>query len=109
MATIVPDRTRRPLMERRPKLAAAGLLAAALILGGAAGRSLARRQAQNPNPPLRPCPSLGGRQVFPRDNPWNEDVSRKAVDPNSDVLIAGIGPDKPLFPAFGTIYQGVPV
>ena len=45
--------------------------------------------------------SLGGRRVFPPDNPWNEDVSQKPVDPNSAVLVEAIGRDAPLVPDFG--------
>jgi len=50
----------------------------------------------------------GGRRVFPEDNPWNRDISAEPVDPNSDVLIASIGLEKPLHPDFGTVYQGHP-
>src|SRR5262245_59460078 len=35
--------------------------------------------------------SLGGRRPFPDDDPWNQDISREPVDPNSDRLIASIG------------------
>src|SRR4051794_22085858 len=42
---------------------------------------------------LGPGASLGGRRPFPDDHPWNVDVSRMAVDPNSDALIHGIGLD----------------
>jgi hypothetical protein len=35
-------------------------------------------------------------QVFPADNPWNQDVSRWPVHPNSWKVIASIGTDKPL-------------
>ncbi|HEY3128653.1 MAG TPA: hypothetical protein VGL91_04300 [Acidobacteriota bacterium] len=35
-------------------------------------------------------------QVFPPDNPWNEDISGLTVQTNSDNLIASIGPQKPL-------------
>lgn len=52
--------------------------------------------------------SLGGKRVFPADNPWNQDVSKVPVDPNSEQLIAGIGLNKPLHPDFGTTYQGAP-
>jgi len=40
--------------------------------------------------------SLGGRRPFPDDNPWNTDISHEPVDPNSPVLVASIGLDKPL-------------
>ena len=35
-------------------------------------------------------------QVFPPDNPWNQDVSKLPVHPDSDRMIASIGADKPL-------------
>lgn len=53
-------------------------------------------------------PSLNARQLFPSDDPWNADISREPVDPNSNALIASIGIDKSLHPDFGTTYQGVP-
>src|SRR5213594_2615168 len=39
---------------------------------------------------------LAALQVFPPDNPWNEDVSKLPVHPNSQKMIAGIGADKRL-------------
>ena len=52
--------------------------------------------------------SLKGRRPFPDDNPWNRDISKEPVDPNSDALIASIGLGKSLHPDFGTVYQGAP-
>jgi len=52
--------------------------------------------------------SLGGKRVFPPDNPWNKDISRDPVAPNSDALIASIGLDKSLHPDFGTVWSGAP-
>jgi hypothetical protein len=52
--------------------------------------------------------SLRGYQVFPRDNPWNEDVSSRPVDRLSQRILQRIGLDKPLHPDFGTVYQGNP-
>jgi hypothetical protein len=51
---------------------------------------------------------LGGRRVFPADNPWNRAIAREPVDPDSHALIASIGLDKGLHPDFGTVYQGAP-
>ncbi len=54
----------------------------------------------------------GGRpdcDFFPPDNPWNTDVSDFPVHPDSDVLIASIGPDGNLHPDFGTFYDGGPI
>jgi hypothetical protein len=39
---------------------------------------------------------LEALQVFPPDNPWNQDISEWPVHPNSRNLIASIGPDQPL-------------
>ena len=39
---------------------------------------------------------LAALQVFPADNPWNQDVSQWPVHPNSRNIIASIGVDKPL-------------
>jgi hypothetical protein len=39
---------------------------------------------------------LAALQVFPPDNPWNEDISRLPVHPNSRKIIASIGGEKRL-------------
>lgn len=52
--------------------------------------------------------SLGGKRLLPDDNPWNQDVSKEPIDPNSDQIIASIGANRPLHPDFGTVYQGAP-
>jgi hypothetical protein len=36
---------------------------------------------------------VSAMQIMPRDNPWNEDVSRRPVLPNSDAIIAQITSD----------------
>jgi RNA polymerase sigma factor (sigma-70 family) len=56
---------------------------------------------------LGPLASLGGRRPFPHDSPWNQDISREPVDPNSDRLIASIGKNKTIYPDFGAIDKGV--
>ena len=58
--------------------------------------------------PLGPGASFGGKRLLPDDNPWNQDISKEPVDPNSDNLIKSIGLNKPLHPDFGTTYQGEP-
>lgn len=40
--------------------------------------------------------------------PWNQDISKEPVDPNSDALVASIGKGKSLHPDFGTVYNGAP-
>ncbi|HEV8168380.1 MAG TPA: hypothetical protein VGP59_03505 [Pyrinomonadaceae bacterium] len=49
-----------------------------------------------------------GKQVFPSDNAWNEDISNAPVDPNSSNLIAGMGLSVSLHPDFGTVWNGAP-
>lgn len=66
----------------------------------------AGREPQKPE--LGVNASLNGQRVLPDDHPWNVDISREPVDPNSDALIASIGRDKPLHPDFGTVYNGAP-
>ena len=61
-----------------------------------------------PVPDLGAGASLHGKQLFPSDNAWNEDVSNAPVDPNSDNLIAGIGLATSLHPDFGTVWNGAP-
>src|SRR6185436_15013395 len=59
-------------------------------------------------PDLGPGASLHGKQLFPPDNPWNQDISNAPVDPNSAQIIAAIGSDAQLHPDFGTVYRGTP-
>jgi hypothetical protein len=61
-----------------------------------------------PVPDLGPGASFNGRQVFPADSPWNQDISTLPVDPNSNNLIASIGINATLHPDFGTVYDGAP-
>ena len=58
-------------------------------------------------PDLGPNASLHGKQLFPPDSPWNQDISNAPLDPNSRRLIAAIG-DGQLHPDFGTVYRGAP-
>lgn len=51
---------------------------------------------------------LAGRRVFPADSPWNQEVGKLPVDPNSQALIASIGADTELHPDFGAAWQGKP-
>ena len=59
-------------------------------------------------PELGPGASLHGKQLFPPDNPWNQDISQMPVDPNSANLIASIGLSTGLHADFGTVYNGAP-
>jgi hypothetical protein len=81
------------------RLAALGLLAAAAALAAAAPR------VRPPVPRITAPVQFGtpeadrileAMQVFPPDNPWNQDVSKLPVAKDSDLLIATIGADKNL-------------
>ncbi|HKV36112.1 MAG TPA: hypothetical protein VJP89_17360 [Pyrinomonadaceae bacterium] len=61
-----------------------------------------------PTPELGIGASLHGKQLFPSDNAWNEDVSNAPIDPNSANLIAGMGLNTGLHPDFGTVWNGAP-
>jgi hypothetical protein len=61
-----------------------------------------------PTPELGSGASLHGKQVFPFDNAWNQDISNSPVDPNSDNIIANIGLNANLHPDFGTVWNGAP-
>jgi len=39
---------------------------------------------------------VSAMQIFPPNNPWNEDISRRPVHPDSDKMVAHLGRDKPL-------------
>jgi hypothetical protein len=62
-----------------------------------------------PSTPTNPTSggSLNGHRVFPADNPWNTDISKNAIDPNSSTLIASCGV-RNLHQDFGTTYDGAP-
>ena len=53
--------------------------------------------------------AIGNLHIFPADNSWNTDISKEALDPNSDNIIAGIGNDAHLHPDFGTIWENSPI
>jgi hypothetical protein len=59
-------------------------------------------------PELGSGASLHGKQVFPFDNAWNQDISNSPVDPNSNNLITGMGLTTGLHPDFGTVWNGAP-
>jgi hypothetical protein len=51
---------------------------------------------------------LSALQVFPKNNPWNEDISRRPVHPDSDRMISAIGKDKTLRSNFDMAFILVP-
>ena len=82
-------------------------LALSAILAGALAAAPAKTQSKDKATDavkLGVCGDLGGRQVFPPDNPWNQDISKSPVDPASDAMVASIGADTGLHPDFGKAY-----
>jgi len=49
----------------------------------------------------RVVPTLLGQQLFPADNPWNQNISNAPVAANSAAIIAHIGASTPLHPDWG--------
>jgi hypothetical protein len=78
---------------------------AVLLVAGIVGYALAA--ATSGEPALGVGADLNGKRVLPADNPWNKDVSKDPVDPNSDKLVASIGLDTSLHPDYGREY-GIP-
>jgi hypothetical protein len=79
-----------------------------VTLHGLASNRVRVRLGAAQQPDLGQGASLHGKRVFPLDNPWNQDISNAAVDPNSDNLISGIGAGTHLHPDFGTVWAGAP-
>jgi hypothetical protein len=78
----------------RPALLAAALAAAVTALVHAAAPVLGG--------------SLGGAQVFPLNNWWNQDISNAPLDANSAAFISFVGPTRRLHPDFGPSPYGIP-
>ena len=51
---------------------------------------------------------LSGRQLFPADNWWNQDLSTAPVDPQSDAYINFVGRTRAAHPDFGPPPYGIP-
>ena len=63
-----------------------------------------------PVPPATSLTKVGSCQVFPPNNPWNENISKLPVNPNSAEYIASINSTKQfLHPDFGSnLSYGIP-
>lgn len=66
----------------------------ALLMAGLAGQQLPTKPAMFNTPEADQI--LSSLQVFPKDNPWNEDISQRPLIKNSQEIIAGIGSSKTL-------------
>src|SRR4051794_41145391 len=90
-------------------LAVLGVVAAAAVVvvplaavAGAAAGDGPTKKVDAAKIETGPNKSLGGRLLFPPDDPWNTDVSKEPVDPDSDALVASIGLNKKLHPDWGS-------
>src|SRR5262245_64158292 len=54
----------------------------------------------------RVVPTFMGNQLFPSDNPWNQQITNAPVAANSATLVNSIGFNRPVHADFGTVYQG---
>ncbi|MDD4891498.1 MAG: hypothetical protein PHU85_16385, partial [Phycisphaerae bacterium] len=72
------------------------------------------RPVAAPAAPIAPTtqPTLktkfGDVAIFPPGNPWNQDISKLPVHPQSADFVRSIGEGKSLHPDFGTVYNGAP-
>ena len=83
-------------------------MAALLLVGATIAFADTPSSERTPLPALGIDANLNGRQVFPADNAWNQDISAMPVDPNSATLISSIGLNVGLHPDFGTVWNGAP-
>jgi len=51
---------------------------------------------------------LASLQVFPKNNPWNEDISKRPVHPDSERIITAVGRDKAIRVNFDMCFVLVP-
>jgi len=82
------------------------LLMAAVLLAGFAS---AANAGETGTIHLGANASLEGIRLLPDDSPWNADISKWPVDPNSQRILARIGLDVPLHADFGPTWDGVPI
>ena len=103
MVTIVQGVSRRAWLAEMAGTSAAACMGG-VALSGSPCPALA--QTERRGPVLKTA--LGEVEIFPADNPWNQDISRLPVHKNSAAFVASIGVDRPLHPDYGTTWQGVP-
>jgi len=93
-----------------------------LVIAGCGGTPSAPSGSVDPSAPVDPTPrpadsgagavaltdDFGGRQLFPPDNWWNQDISTAPVDSQSDAYINFIGRTRGSHPDFGPPPYGIP-
>jgi hypothetical protein len=100
-------------MTTKALWAAACLISVSVSATGCGSGSSAAPSIPGPGPSSAPSPvptsspgqepEIAGCQIFPSDNPWNQDVSGFPVDPNSNAYLASMNAaTKNLHPDFGS-------
>jgi hypothetical protein len=93
-----------------------------LVIAGCGGTPSAPSGSGDPIAPADPTPrapdsgagavaltdDFGGRQLFPPDNWWNQEISTAPLDPQSDAYINFIGRTRGAHPDFGPPPYGIP-
>ncbi len=93
-----------------PRSFVSALLATVLLIacGGSGTSTAPSKTGPEAGAPQPSGGSLGGKLVFPADNPWNRDVSHDPADPGSAAMVSSCGATASLHPDFGTVYDGAP-
>lgn len=81
-------------------LSCGALLSAIGCSAGGAGASLGGSQTSGVG--ADSVPVIGGCKVFPRNDPWNTNISKSPVDPHSAQYLANMNPSAHLHPDFGS-------
>jgi hypothetical protein len=76
------------------------LLASTGCSGGGSGAALGSGQLGGVGPDH--VPVIGGCKVFPRNDPWNTNISKYPVDPHSAQYLSNMNPGAHLHPDFGS-------
>ena len=67
------------------------------------------KEGPGTNSPATPSSNAGNLQIFPIDNPWNQDISQSQVDPYSSRIMSRLG-EYFVRPDFGSgLYKGKPM
>lgn len=73
---------------------------------GGQTRPSAKNSSADKSPVLKT--QFGDLEIFPPDNPWNQEISKHPVHPKSREYLESIGLEKSLHPDFGTVWEGAP-
>jgi hypothetical protein len=83
------------------------LIATAISVVAAVSMADDKASSARPRAPVLKT-KFGDVEIFPHDNPWNQDVSKLPVHPKSREYLESVGLDKNLHPDFGTVWNGAP-